>query len=195
MTEGRDTHLRWGAWLLLLVALLLPLAPAARASLGTGVGASPIMLAQPARAGHSYTLPGLYVLNTGTVASRYHIRVQRLSSGGRLTLPVSWVRLWRNDFMLAPGHSATVPFTITIPKSAASGAYLSDLVASTVIPRRPGGTSLGAAAATKFGLSVGDVPGSIPWRTIGLAVLGATAVLAAGYGIRRSGIRVRLDHR
>jgi hypothetical protein len=177
----------------LLAGVLMALPPDAAASLGTGVGASPIMLAQAAIPGHAYKLPGLYVLNTGTVRSRYHVRVQRLSPGNARTLPATWVTLQQNDFVLRPHHSATVPFTITIPKNAASGKYLSDLVASTSSARRAGGTALGAAAATKIGLSVGATPGSIPWGTIGLLLLGAIALTGATYGLRRSGLHVRLE--
>jgi hypothetical protein len=151
------------------------------------------MLAHQALPGHAYSLPGLYVLNTGTQLSRYHIRVERLSPGAARTLPAAWVAISQNDFVLRPKHSATVPFTITIPNDAVSGAYLSDLVASTASARRAGGTALGAAAATKIGLSVGQAPGTIPWGTIGLVVLGALLLLGVGYGVRRSGLRVKLE--
>jgi hypothetical protein len=175
--------------------MLLALPVAAGASLGTGVGASPIMLAQMAMPGHAYRLPGLYVLNTGTQASRYHIRVERLSPGTARTLPATWVALAQNDFLLRPNRSATVPFTIRIPGNAPSGAYLSDLVASTSSPRRAGGTALGAAAATKLGLEVGSAPGSIPWGSIGVVALVALVVTGGGYLVRRSGVRLKLERR
>jgi hypothetical protein len=100
--------------LLAIGALLASPAPGG-ASLGTGVGAMPIMLARTALPGHAYKLPGLYVLNTGTVLSRYHLRVERLNPGRARTLPAQWVIFERNDFLLRPHHSAIVPFSITIP--------------------------------------------------------------------------------
>jgi hypothetical protein len=178
---------------LLAASLLLTLPAAAGASLGTGVGASPIMLAHTAMPGHTYPLPGLYVLNTGTQTSRYHVRLERLSPGEARTLPAAWVTLQRNDFVLRPNHSATVPVAIRIPGNAQPGAYLSDLVASTSSPRRAGGTALGAAAATKLGLNVGSAPGLIPWKTVGPALLALLALAAGGHVIRRSGLRLKLE--
>jgi hypothetical protein len=177
----------------ILALVLLALPPIASASVGTGVGASPIVLPQRALPGHAYKLPGLYVLNTGTVASRYQVRVERLTPGGQKTLPAGWVTLAQNDFLLLPRHSATVAFTIRVPNSAAAGAYLSDLVASTTSARRPGATAVGAAAATKLGMTVGQAPGSIPWRTIALVLAAVLATGLAAYGIRRSGVRLRLE--
>ena len=186
-------RIRTVIWLTAAAALALP--GSAGASLGTGVGASPIALAHIAMPGHAYRLPGLYVVNTGTQRSRYHVRVQRLSAGEERTLPGGWVTLERNDFVLAPGRAAVVPFTIRIPDNASAGAYLSDLIASTSSPRRAGGTTLGAAAATKLGLDVGNAPGSIPWGTIGLVLAAAVVFVTGGYGIRRSGLHVRLERR
>jgi hypothetical protein len=153
----------------------------------------PIVLAQTALPGHAYKLPGLYVLNTGTVASRYHIRVERLSPGRARILPAQWVTFERNDFLLRPHHSATVPFTITISGSATPGRYLSDLVASTSSSPRGRGTAIGAAAAAKVGLTVGDASPSVPWGTIGMIVLVLVVFVSATYGLRRSGLRVRLE--
>jgi hypothetical protein len=181
-------------WLATLLACgVLALPAAAAASVGTGVGASPIILAQRALPGHAYRLPGLYVLNTGTVASRYHVRVQRLTPGGQNTLPGRWVTLAQNDFLLRPRHSTMVAFTIRVPNHALAGPYLSDLVASTVSARHPGSTAVGAAAATKLGLTVSQTPGSIPWGTIGLAALAGLLVATAMYGIRWSGLHVRFE--
>jgi hypothetical protein len=177
----------------IVACALLALPTSAGGSVGTGVGASPILLAQRALPGHAYKLPGLYVLNTGTVASRYHVRLERLSSGHQKTLPAAWVRFARNDFLLRPHHSATIAFTIHLPGNAPAGPYLSDLVASTTSARHPGATAVGAAAATNLGLTVGQAPGTIPWRTIGLALAALIATSAAVYAVRRSGVRLRLE--
>jgi hypothetical protein len=179
----------------LLACVPLALPAVAGASLGTGVGASPIMLAHTAIPGHAYTLPGVYVLNTGTVSSRYHLRVQRLSPGAARTLPTGWVTLQRNDFLLRPHRAAIIPFTVNIPRSASSGRYLSDVVASTSSARRGGGTALGAAAATLLGLTVGGSSPAIPWRTIVLALIAGLLAGTAAYGVRRSGLAVRVERR
>ena len=70
---------------------LLPLR--AVASVGTGVGASPIVLSELAQPGHSYTLPQLYVFNTGTEASQYRVHVSRLEEGAQHDVPSGWVDL------------------------------------------------------------------------------------------------------
>jgi hypothetical protein len=182
------------AWIAAALAgLLFGLPAASGASVGTGVGASPIILAHRALPGHAYKLPGLYVLNTGTVASRYHIRVERLASGGQKTLPAAWVTFAQNDFLLRPRHSATIAFTIHVPSNVPPGPYLSDLVASTTSSRHPGATAVGAAAATNLGLTIGQAPRAVPWKAIGLALAALIAASAAVYAVRRFGVRLRLE--
>ena len=193
MTENEvGTRLRLVVWSLLAVVLAVP--GVAHALLGAGVGASPVTLAQPGQRGHAYALPGLYVVNTGTVRSLYHVRVERLSAGGASTLPAGWVTIERNNFPLAAHGSTLVPIRITIPAKAATGNYLSDLVASTSSSRRGGGTALGAAAATKLQLSIKSDGSSLPWKTIGIIAAGLLVLLGAGWVVRRSGVRLRVEH-
>jgi hypothetical protein len=171
----------------------LALAPAATASLGTGVTASPVALARPAAPGRAYTLPSLYVVNTGTVRSRYHVRVQRLSPGGERTLPANWVTLHLNDFVLAPHKSATVPGWDGLAADAAAGPYVSNLVASTTTTRRAGGTALGAAAATKLELTVSDPASGPPWAAIGAGTAGGVLLVGLLRGVQRSRLRIRIE--
>jgi len=170
-------------------ALLLPVS--AIASIGAGVGASPIVLAQPGHPGGAYSLPGLYVINTGTVTTTYVVRVQRLSRGNEKRLPAAWVTIERNDFKLRPHGATVVPLRLTIPGGAVPGSYLSDLVASTAVPHQHG-TTLGAAAATKLELTIASDASSIPWRSIGLIVGAVAAAAGLATTVRRSGIRLRL---
>jgi len=122
MRSTRRRRIYTKAWCGLPGALgMLALPALAAASLGAGVGAAPIGLGQSARAGRAYTLPGLYVVNTGTLRSLYHVRVQRLSPGSATTLPAGWVSIERNDFPLAAHQSTIVPLKITIPAKATAG--------------------------------------------------------------------------
>jgi hypothetical protein len=160
------------------------LAPAtAAASIGTGVGAAPLGLRAPARAGQSYTLRWLYVKNTGTQPSSYLVKAERLSGGPAKTIPAGWVQLEPAGFQLAPRAIERVTVVLRIPASATGGAYLTDLVASTEAPHAPGATALGAAAADKLAVSI--PPGSsFPWIVLFVAG-GLIVLLAGGLGARR----------
>jgi hypothetical protein len=57
------------------------------------------------------------------------------------------------------------------------------------------GTALGAAAATKLGLTVGGTSGSVPWGTIGLIGLALIVPVTTTYALRRSGLHIRLERR
>ncbi len=171
----------------------------ADASLGTGVGATPIKLAQTAVPGHTYDLPPLFVINTGTEPSYYAVRVERMSEGPGRPVPQSWVRFGRNRFLLAPQESTPVPMTLTIPADAAPGDYLSNLVAGTVPGGDTAGVALGAAAATRLEFSVGQAVGlHIPWPwPLWVYILVAAAFLfTAGVLLMRLlGVRVQVERR
>lgn len=169
------------------------------AEIGTGIGASPIALAAVAHPGHTYRLPALYVVNTGTVVSTYRVRVERLSPGPGRLVPSVWVRVRRNDVPLEPKQSASVPLTLVVPASAASGAYLSDLVVGTEAPRAPSAQAiLGAQAATKLMFRVSGSGGGLlgPPPMWAYPALGAALTLAGGVALqRRLGLRLRLERR
>jgi hypothetical protein len=179
----------------LLLLLLVPAAPA-WASVGVGVGAVPLRLAAPARPGGTYRLPSLYVVNTGTQASDYLVRVQRLGHPTARAVPAAWVHLGRTRLRLRPHHHALVPVTLAVPVGAASGTYSTDLVASTVMLRPGRGAALGAAAADRLIFTV-DSPGRglrwPPWLGYLLAALaGAGLVVLA---VRRLGLRIQIQRR
>src|SRR3982074_1449235 len=72
---------------------------------GPGVGAPPITLSETAIPGHSYTLPSLYLVNTGTETSRYGVRVARLEQGQQRDVPTSWVAVASTTLNLDPKAS------------------------------------------------------------------------------------------
>jgi hypothetical protein len=170
----------------------------ALASVGAGVGASPIVLTSIARPGHTYRLPSLYVINTGTVASVYRVRVDRLTPGPELAVPPDWIQFGLNDFLLDPRQTASVPITLNVPANAPPGNYVSDLVAGTVAERAPGSTTAVAAqAATKLMFQVGSgtsFPWPWPWWAYGLAVLVVVSA-AAVFIQRRLGLRFHVERR
>ena len=171
-------------------------APAAQASVGIGVQASPVSLGIAAHAGGSYALPPVYVQNTGTQAETVTVQVMRLSKGTGRVVPPSWVRATGPGLQLAPGQSAEIPLELAVPGGAQAGPYLSDVVVSGSAATSAGRANFGVAAATKLEFSVtpGSPPGLWPfgpswmwWTAIWLLVL-APLVIAAF----RSGIRVRI---
>ena len=174
------------------VAAALALPAVAAATIGTGVGATPIELSAPIVAGGSYKLPQLLLVNTGTVQSRYHARIEELSPGSGKPVPATWVTFARNDLRLAPRHRTYVPITLGIPSDAPAGRYVSDIVAGTKAPHAVGGTALGAASATVIRFTVqakpgGGLPGWLP-----IAAGGLLAALALSYGVKRSGLRLAI---
>jgi hypothetical protein len=93
----------------------------ATADVGAGVSASPVVLRTQARPGNSVRLPDLYVVNTGTEASIYRLKVEELSPGEGRVVPPAWVHFARNDFPLLPKESASVPLTLSVPADALTG--------------------------------------------------------------------------
>lgn len=183
------TSIRSALALTLVGALMAP--AAAVASIGTGVGAAPLVLTKPAQAGKSYIFHWLYVKDTGTVASTYLVKVERLSPGAAKVVPTGWIRLVPTSFRLGPEEIKRVTVTVNVPFSASSGKYMTNLVATTYAPRRAGATALGAAAADKLSFSIPSTS-SFPWVIVLIAV-GAALIVAVGFGVRRSGLRLRID--
>jgi hypothetical protein len=171
--------------------------PAAQASVGVGVQATPVVLGNAAHAGGSYALPPVYVLDTGTQAEKITVRVERLSKGTGHVVPPSWVRASGPAVQLAPHQSARIPLQLVVPGGAQPGQYLSDIVVTGSAVVSAGRANLGVAAATRleFRVAPGVPPGLWPfgpswmwWTAIGLLVL-ALAIT----GARRSGVRVRIE--
>ena len=163
------------------------------------MGASPITLTQPALAGHTYQLPSLYVINTGTEASYYQVRVQPIGQGKGYPVPAGWIRFGRNRFFLQPKAALPVPITLSIPSNALAGAYRSYLVAGTVPASQTSGVAFGAAAATRLEFTVAPPAGfTFPWPwpwwvylLPGLVVLAAGSVLL----LRLLGLGVQIERR
>jgi hypothetical protein len=194
-------HLR--RWL--AVPLAVPIAfaafsvfgPAAQASVGVGVQASPVRLGNVARAGGSYALPAVYVLDTGTEPEAISVSVERLSRGAGRVIPGSWIRDTAPGLRLSPHQSARIPLQLVLPGGARPGRYLSDIVVTGSAVMSAGRANLGVAAATvlEFSVAPGAPPGLWPfppswmwWILGGLMALGL--LLAAGF---RSGLRVQIE--
>jgi hypothetical protein len=187
--------------LCLLVPVAAGLVPGtALASVGAGVGAAPIQLERPALPGSSYTLPAVYVVNTGSEASFYVLSVERISAGPQRSVPASWLGFGTNDFSLPAGRGTYVPITLTVPARAESGLYLSDIVVATKGSAGPGALVVGARAATRLEFRVAaksapDDPGPSlpPWAVY---LLAGAAGLAAGWGtLRWLGVKVQVERR
>lgn len=171
--------------------------PMADASIGVGVQAAPVRLGNVALTGKSYALPPVYVLDTGTQPESIGVRVERLSTGPGLSVPQSWIRQTGPAVQLSPHQSAQIPLQLSVPGGAKPGRYLSDIVVTGSPGSSPGRVNLGVAAATPLEFSVrpGPAPGLWPvvptwmwWFLAGLLVL-----VVAGLGVRRSGIRLRIE--
>ncbi|HTW05885.1 MAG TPA: hypothetical protein VME46_00125 [Acidimicrobiales bacterium] len=134
----------------LAIAVLCLWSSGAGATVGAGVQAAPVVLAHPAHPGQqNVSFPRVYVVNTGTQTSRYRLRVERLSTGNQMPVPAGWVSFGDEGFLLAPHQAITVTVSLSLPKDAKAGKYMTDVVASTA-PLAGGGASEGAAAATKL---------------------------------------------
>jgi hypothetical protein len=162
---------------------------------GTGIGVNPIRLASRAEPGNSYRLPSLYVVNTGTQAADYLVKVKRLTQEPGRDVPSAWVRFAHARVRLQPRKTAVIPVSLIVPKQAAHGDYRSNVVVSTYTPRHSRGAALGAAAADELSFTIGS-PGSSVWSQSWfryfVLVLAATVLVIVL--IRRSGLRLRVEH-
>lgn len=193
------TSRRWRRWLFAVPVAAGLLPSHALASLGAGVGASPITLAQPAQAGHTYQLPSLYVINTGTDASYYLVRVQAIGQTQAKPVPAGWVQFGRNHFQLQPKQALAVPMTLTVPSDARTGSYRSYLVAGTVPAAQTSGVAFGAAAATRLEFTVVPPSGFTfpwPWPWWVWGIVGLAVVVGGGLLLlRASGLGIQIERR
>ncbi len=190
-------HLR--LWLSAAIGLLALLAwpVAAFASIGVGVQAGPVRLTGVAHPGGTYSLPPVYVVNTGTQDESVAVRIERISRGTGRTVPPSWIQLSARPSPLSHGQAARIPLELVVPVSAASGTYFSDVVVKGSAALTVGGADLGVAAATDLEFRVASGPVAQSWFNVpawvlaaaaGIVVLGAALVIA-----QRSGIRIRVE--
>jgi hypothetical protein len=178
---------------LALLAVPMP----ASASVGVGIQAGPVLMAEAAHPGGSYQLPPVYVVNTGTQQEAITVRIERISAGNGRTIPASWIRETGLPLTLSPHQSARIPLQLVLPATAKPGRYFSDVLVKGSAGLAVGAASLRVAAATdlKFtvapGLAAGSwlsLPGWLPLVLAGIVVV-ATIVYAA----RRSGLRIRIE--
>jgi hypothetical protein len=199
ISEVPDMHRR--RWL--AVPLAVPVAfaafslflPAAQASVGVGVQAAPVRLGGVARAGGTYALPPVYVLDTGTQDESISVRVERLDGEAGRDVPSSWVRDTGPALRLSPHQSARVPLELVVPGGAKPGRYLSHIVVSGAAVTSVGRANLGVAAATalEFSVATGAPPAPFlpSWTWWLLGSLMALGLIVAG--IHRSGLRVDIE--
>jgi hypothetical protein len=148
-----------------------------------------------AHPGGQYALTPVYVVNTGTETESVSISVERISPGTGRTVPPGWISA--SPVRLSHGQSARIPLELTVPRAAAAGRYFSDVVAKGSASVSAGGARMGVAAATdlEFTITPGTASGgwfSAPGWVLPY-VLGVLVVGAAVVGIRRSGVRIRIE--
>jgi hypothetical protein len=164
------------------------------ASVGVGVQAGPVRLGSMAHRGESYALP-LFVVNTGTEAVAVSMRVERLSRGPGHDVPPSWIQYTGPAVQIAPGKAAHLSLELVVPARAEPGAYLSDIVVTGSAVGQAGTANIGVAAATKVQFSVSSAPAqgaSFPFW-MWWAITGLLLLTVAIFGVRRSGLRIRVE--
>jgi hypothetical protein len=194
-----DTLIRTGLGLIVMVGVTLGLAASADASIGVGIQSNPVLLAGVAHPGGSYTLPSLYVVNTGTEAESITVQVEHLVTGTRSdwSVPGSWIQVADQGTQLAPAQSAQIPLVLHTPGNARSGSYATDLVVTGSAAGTGGGVNVkfGAAAATglEFRVTPGPAGGVAAWRWWLVAALALLTVIILV--IQRTGLRIRFEMR
>lgn len=193
-----DTLIRTGLGLIVMVGVTLGLAASADASIGVGIQSNPVLLNGDAHPGGSYTLPSLYVVNTGTEAESVTVQVERLATGTRSdwTVPGSWIQVADQGTELAPAQSAQIPLELHTPGNARPGSYATDLVVTgSATDAGDGNVRFGAAAATGLEFRVTPAPatGVAAWRWWLVAVLAVLTVIIVI--IQRTGLRIRFEMR
>ena len=193
-------HLRWlPAGVVLVAGLVTWPGLAASASIGVGVQANPVSLGNMAHPGATYTLPSLYIVNTGTQAESMTIRVERLSAETGRAIPESWIRVTALGGQLPPRQSARIPLELVTPADARPGSYQSDIVVTGSAAPVTAGIHLGAAAATRLKFTITPGPPGGSWLSVPAWtwwVIGGLVLLVAGIlGWRRSGFRIRVERK
>jgi hypothetical protein len=180
----------------LVVVLSCPLT--AEASVGVGIQAGPVRLQGVAHPGESYALPPVYVANTGNQAESIRVQAEQLFREPVLAVPASWVQAGPG-VQLQPGQGARIPVELVVPDGAKPGAYLGYLVALGSAGIVVGQANFSAAAATRLEFSV--KPGPAPGMSLSLppwtwwAMGGLLLLAAAVFGVRRSGLRIRVERK
>jgi hypothetical protein len=186
---------------LAVAAVLLGIwAPAAAlpaaASVGVGIQDNPVRLSGSAHPGRSYSLPPVYVVNTGSQAETLSVRVERLQAEAKGTnaVPGSWIQTsWSQNSPVAAHQSADIPLELVAPADAKPGSYASDIVVTGSMATSGSGIRFGAAAATGLDFLITPdpstgLPGWRLWTAIVLITIGTAAFI-----YKRLGFRVRIE--
>ena len=190
-------------WLLASLAVPVLLAATwsfpeiADASIGVGVQAGPVRLGSIAHPGGNYQLPPVYVVDTGTEAEFISLRIERLAHGPGQAVPPSWVHGTGSNVRLVPHQSARIPLNLSVPPGATPGPYLSDVVVGGSAAVSAGQANFGAAAATalEFSVAPGAAPGPMLPSWMWWALGGLLLLALVGVGVRRSGLRIRVERK
>jgi hypothetical protein len=178
--------------------LILP-AALAEASIGIGIQAGPVRLAENAHPGGSYALPAVYVVNTGSAEESVVLKLQRISPGRGLTIPPSWITVSSTPVRLGHNQSARIPLQLAVPADAKPGRYFTDVIAHGSGSLSAGRANLGVAAATGLDLTIAPGAAPHPWLVLPSwfwPALGGLVVAGAGIGwVGLSGIRIRIERR
>lgn len=137
-----------------LIAAVLLGSPA---SVGVGIGGSPVCPAAAVQPGQSVSLGTIYVVNTGSGSEDITLRATFPANGlpGR-AFPGSWVsfgypkKLWifgSSSVTLGPGQGADIPATLTVPAGTKPGLYAADLLAGTMAKATGSGQAVFGAGA------------------------------------------------
>ena len=191
-----------------LVAILMTVGAdrvLAQDSIGAGISATPVVLAQAARPGQTYALPDVTVANTGSEPSSYAVTVKPIT--GQRDVPADWVQSVPATVDLGAGQQLPVHLSLTVPADAERGEYHALLEARAVPGAGSGqGAAMGVAASTDLRFAVdadggesaagssSSTSGHVPmWAGI-LAVV-AVALSGLIVVLRRAGISVSVERR
>lgn len=170
-------------------------APSAYASVGVGIQADPVRLTGDAHPGGTFTLPDLYVVNTGSQAESISVSVERMNAiRTTLGVPGSWIQASSVPNLLSPGQAVRIPLRLVTPGNARPGHYASSIVVTGIVQPDPGSpVRFSAAAATGVQFSIiPSAPAGYPaWKIwLVVAVLLGAAVTIVG---RHTGLRIRIE--
>lgn len=140
--------------LTLSVVLFLPFLAFGQ-KIGVGVGTGSIRVTEKLKAGQSYNIPPIVIINTGDVAGKYGVGVQWRENQPEFKPPAEWFKFNPKEFFLEPGKSQVVNITLNLPiRGAEPGDYFAFLQGFPVRETLPGQASVGVAAASKLYFTV-----------------------------------------
>lgn len=136
--------------LTILVIFCLPVLALGQ-KLGVGVGTGTIRVSEELKAGQSYNIPPIVVINTGEIPSDYSVGVQWREYQPEFKPEESWFDFSPNEFFLEPGESQLVEISLDLPiRGVEPGEYFAFLQGFPVVEYAPGQAGVGIAAASKL---------------------------------------------